>query len=65
MASICNNYEINIAKDGKHWGKVELPDVFPGQAEEKLKFLRELFGKDYHISMIYWVCDGRREDSWK
>lgn len=64
MASIPNNYEINIAKDGKHWCRVELPDVFPGQAEEKLKFLRKLFGEDYHISMTYWVCDGRREDDW-
>ena len=72
MASIPNNYEINIAKKerpndqyGKHWCKVELPDTFPGQAEEKLKFLRELFGEDYHISMIYWSCVGNREDGWK
>ena len=72
MANIPNNYEINIAKKrkpsdqyGEHWCRVELPDSFPGQAEEKLKFLRELFGEDYHISMTYWVCSGRREDSWE
>ena len=72
MASISNNYEINIAKKrnpddqyGIHWGRVEIPDSFPDQAEEKLKFLRELFGEGWHISMTYWKCSGSREDSWE
>ena len=66
MASIPDNYEINISKNGKHWCKVELPDSFAEQAEEKLNFLRELFGDEYHISMIRWECKGEyKKGEWR
>ena len=66
MASIPDNYEINISKNGKHWCNVELPDSFVEQAEEKLNFLRELFGDEYHISMIRWECRGEyKKGEWK
>ena len=28
MASIHDNYEINVAKNGKHYCRIELPDAF-------------------------------------
>ena len=69
--SIPDNYEINIAKKrnpedqyGVHWCKVQLSDSFEEQAEEKLKFLRELFGEEYHISMTKWECRGKHKDEW-
>lgn len=66
MASIPDNYEINISKNGKHWCRVELPDSFTEQAEEKLNFLRELFGDEYHISMIRWECKGEyKKGEWR
>ena len=72
MASIPNNYEINIAKKetpydkyGRHWCRVELPDTFQYEAEEKLKYLRKLFGEEFNVSMTYWSCSGSQEDDWK
>lgn len=69
--SIPDNYEINIAKKrnpedqyGVHWCKVQLSDSFEEQAEEKLKFLRELFGEEYNISMTKWECRGKHKDEW-
>lgn len=70
MASIPDNYEINISKrtkqypNGVHWGKLEIPERQKEKAEEKLNFLRELFGNDYHISMTHWECRGLRDDNW-
>lgn len=72
MASIPDNFEIIVAKKetpydayGKHWCKIELPDPFPEKAKEKLEFLRNLFGDEYHITMIEWQCRGYQEDDWK
>lgn len=73
MASIPSNYEINVAKKrspddeyGIHFCKIELPihDYTSYLAEEKLKFLRELFGDEYHLSMTYWKCVGENKKEW-
>ena len=72
MASISNNYEINVAKKnnpadeyGKHFCKIQLSETFEDKAEEKLAFFRDLFGEEYHVSMTYWVCHGEVKDEWK
>lgn len=65
MASVSNNYEINVAKNGTHWCKIQLPDTFEVEAEKKLKQIREIFGEEYHISMTYWNCYGNIKDGWE
>lgn len=72
MASIANNYEINVAKKrrpddeyGIHFCRIQLSESFEDKAEEKLKFFRELFGDEYHISMTYWRCFGERKKEWE
>ena len=64
MSSVPDNYEINITKNGKHWGRILIPEWRTEDAEIKLKFLRELFGDEYHITMIHWICRGQVDDSW-
>ena len=71
MASIANNYEINVSRKrspndeyGEHWCRIELPDSFEGQAEDKLKFLRDLFGEDFRVTMHYWKCYGINKEGW-
>ena len=72
MASIPDNYEINVAKKrnpddpyGVHFCSIQLNESFDGRAEEKLKFFRELFGEDYHISMTLWKCRGEHKLEWE
>lgn len=72
MASIASNYEINVAKKrrlddpyGVHFCKIQLSESFEDNAEEKLKFLRELFGDEYHVSMTYWKCSGIVKKDWE
>ena len=74
MASISDNYEINVAKKrkpedeyGVHFCKIQLPDSDYNDdlAEKKLKFFRELFGDEYHVSMTYWKCQGYTKKGWK
>lgn len=74
MASVPNNYEINVAKKrkhgdqyGVHFCKIQLSsDIWRDEeAEEKLKFFRELFGEEYHVSMVYWKCVGERKEEWE
>ena len=72
MASIENNYEINVAKKrfpddqyGIHFCRIQLPEHFEKDAEEKLKFMRELFGDEFNISMTYWRCFGEHKDGWE
>ena len=67
-----DNYEINIAKKktpedkyGVHWCKIELPDNSSESAEEKLEYLRKLFGDEFNITMKHWVCRGYSKDEWK
>lgn len=70
MASIESNYEINVSKKrdindqyGIHFCKIQLCEskCFEDFAEEKLKFFRELFGEEYHVSMTYWKCVGEHK----
>jgi len=70
--SIPDNYEINVAKKrnpddeyGIHFCKIQLNEVFPVAAEEKLDFFRKLFGADYHVSMTHWECRGKHKDGWE
>ncbi len=71
MSSVPNNYEIRIAKrterypNGEHWGTLNIPETYKEKAEEKLNFLRELFGDEYYISMIHWECYGYCYNNWK
>ena len=71
MASIADNYEINVAKKrrpedeyGIHFCKIQLSESFEDKAEEKLKFFRELFGEEYNVTMTHWICRGKHKDSW-
>lgn len=64
MAGIADNYEINIAKDGFHFCKIELPETFEEKAVEKLNVIRNLFGPEYHITMTHWVCRGEHKEEW-
>ena len=72
MASISDNYEINVAlkenvddKYGRHWCRIELPDSFESTAENKLEFIREIFGDRFHVSMRKWECRGRAKEEWE
>ena len=74
MASIPSNYEINVAKklnpDDKYGidlCKIQLPgDIWNDKlAEEQLKFFRELFGEEYHLSMTHWECIGKHQEEWE
>lgn len=65
MAAIPDNFEINVAKDGRHYCKIELPVAFKEQAMDKLAELRSIFGDEYHLSMTKWICYGVTEDEWK
>ena len=74
MASVTGNYEINVAKKrnaddkyGLHFCKIQLCESkgFEDIAEKKLKFFRELFGDDYHVSMMYWECVGEHKIEWE
>ena len=56
--SITDNYEINVAKDGKHYCKIELPDRLEELAMKKFIELKKLFGDNYDLSMTYWECRG-------
>ena len=71
MASITDNFEINVAKKqnpedkhGIHFCRIEIPDLAVSKAEEKLRILRELFGNDYCVSMTHWTCQGVRKEGW-
>jgi len=73
MASIADNYEINVAKKrnpddkyGVHFCKIELPEWDnEAQAECILMLLRELFGDEYRLSMTHWTCRGNRKEGWE
>lgn len=72
MASIPNNYEINVAKKrnsedkyGIHFCKIQISTNFEETAEEKLKFFRELFGNDYNVTMTHWKCYGEIKEGWE
>ena len=71
MASIPDNYEINVAKKkdiydkyGTHFCKIQLSETIEAEAEKKLKFFRELFGDEYNVTMVHWVCRGQNKPSW-
>lgn len=70
MASIPDNYEINVAKkkdecgNYTHFCKIQLSETFETEAEKKLKFFRELFGDEYDVTMTHWVCRGQHKPNW-
>ena len=73
MASIPDNYEINVAKKrkpddeyGVHFCKIQLSNEWNDEmAEKKLRFFRELFGEEYHVSMTRWECRGKVKEGWE
>ena len=72
MASVSNNFEINVAKKrkpddkyGVHFCKIQLPCNFEIEAVILLDFFRKLFGEEYHVSMTYWECYGKVKEDWK
>lgn len=58
MASVPSNYEINVAKNGKHYCRIQLRESYEKEAIRKLKTLREIFGNEYELWMTYWKCEG-------
>lgn len=73
MASVLDNYEINVAKKrnpedeyGIHFCKIQLNNEWNDEmAEKKLQFFKELFGEEYHVSMIHWICRGEVKEEWE
>lgn len=65
-----SKYYINVAKKknpedkyGVHFLRIELPEHFEEDAVEKLKFVRELFGDDFHVELTYMdVCYIRKKE---
>lgn len=73
MASIPDNYEINVAKKrrpedqyGTHFCKIQIDNAWNDEIAEKyLRFFRKLFGDEYHVSMTHWICRGEVNEEWK
>lgn len=60
-----DHYEINIAKNGKHWAKVIVSDYYPESVVvEKLQYLRSIFGDEFDIKMTYWTARGTSKPEW-
>ena len=56
-------YEINVAKKimerSHHYCKVMLPPTTTeAEAKEKLEELKQIFGEDYALDLLYWECVG-------
>ena len=60
-----DHYEINIAKEGKHWGTVIVPFYPESAAVEKLHYLRNLFGDEFKITMVRWESRGIHKVEWE
>lgn len=68
-----DNYEINVAKKrdpddeyGIYFCKIQLTNEWNDEmAEEKLQFFRELFGKEYHVTLTHWICRGYAKEEWE
>ena len=65
MASIPNNFEINVAKDTHndgvryvHYCRIELPDTLSTLAMKKFKEVVDLFGEGYKLTLTYNECHG-------
>lgn len=73
MASIPDNYEINVAKKlkledqyGTHFCKIQIDNAWNDEIAEKyLRFFRELFGEEYDVTMTHWICRGEHKDGWE
>lgn len=60
-----DHYEINIAKNGKHWARVIVPDWYPeSTVVGKLQYLRSIFGDEFDIKMTYWTARGISKPEW-
>ena len=65
-----SNYEINVAKKGKrafddveryyHYCRIELGFMMPDDAKEKLHELRELFPKEFKLTLSYVDCRSKQ-----
>lgn len=59
--SISDNFEINVSKNGIHYCKIELgPQAYDNKrALDKLNELKNIFGSEYELELIRWVCYGK------
>jgi len=72
MASIPDNYEINVAKKnnpenqyGTHFCRIQIDNAWNDEmAEEQLRFFRNLFGEGYNVTMTHWICRGKNKGGW-
>lgn len=60
-----DHYEINIAKEGKHWATVTVPYYPESEAIEKLNYLRSIFSDEFKITMTYWESRGIVKPEWE
>ena len=60
-----DRYEINISKEGKHWGTVIVPYYSESAAVEKLQYLRSIFGDEFKITMTRWESRGIHKPEWE
>ena len=60
-----DHYEINIAKEGKHWATVTIPYYPESAAVEKLNYLKSIFGDEFKITMTYWESRGIVKPEWE
>lgn len=60
-----DHYEINIAKEGKHWAKMIVSYYPESEAVEKLNYLRSIFDDEFEITMTYWESRGIVKPEWE
>ena len=61
MACVTPNYEINVARMGRHYCKIELGFMLEGKAVEKFEELTKIFKQEdekFDLSLTYWDCSG-------
>ncbi len=52
-----DNYDINIAIDGKHWARVELGHEFAPEAIDKARIIQERF-PEAKVTLLKVTCRG-------
>ena len=56
---IPDGYNVNISKDGKFYGRLEMTDVvFSEQATERFLELRDIFPKEFKLTLQHVTCRG-------
>ena len=56
---IPDGYNINISKNGKFFGRLEITDVaFVEDAVDRFKELRDIFPDEYKLTLQHVTCRG-------